>query len=196
MAPHADLDAGERRAHLTQVLQQWSSGEGKVADFALPVVYNELRHIAGRLMRRERSGHTLQATAVVNEVYLQLSEQTGVRFANRAHFVGRVVHMMRRVLVAHARSRNAQRRGGDQRRVTLAEAEHRGQKPADLVALDDALLSLAAKDPEMARLVELRYFGGLTLEETAEVLGVSRATVVLQWRRTRVWLHRELAARG
>ncbi|MEM9555733.1 MAG: ECF-type sigma factor [Acidobacteriota bacterium] len=185
-----------RNRALTAILEQWNEGSGdNVADDAMPLVYDQLRQIAQRFFRNERSNHTLQATAVVNEVYIRLQDETGVRFANRRHFVGRVAHMMRNLLVDYARERNASKRGGGWQRVTMMAAEGARQEPADLVALDDALLSLEAKDPEMARLVELRYFGGLTLEETAEVLGISRANVVLKWRRTRAWLHRELESK-
>lgn len=185
----------ERKESLTQILQRWSEDDESAATEVVPLVYEELRRIANGYFRRERPGHTLQATAVVHEIYIRLLEDTGVRFENRAHFVGKVAHMMRRLLVAYARERNAQRRGGGWQRVTLSEAvELSGERPADLAALDDALLSLAAKNPDMARLVELRYFGGLSLEECAEVRGVSRATVVLEWRRTKAWLYRELVA--
>jgi RNA polymerase sigma factor (TIGR02999 family) len=187
-------DAERTRQTLTAVLEQWSRGEDNIADEAMPVVYDELRRLAQSLLNRERPGHTLQATALVNEVYLRLHEETGVCFENRAHFIGRVAFMMRRLLIDYARERNAQKRGADFQRVTLADVGSGRQKSTDLVALDDALLSLERKDPRMARLVELRYFGGLTLEETAEVLGISRASVVLAWRRTKVWLHRELKA--
>jgi RNA polymerase sigma factor (TIGR02999 family) len=190
MANDPSLEA--RRQHLTEVLRDWSEGNPNVAAEAVPLVYDELRRLAAGLLRRERPGHTLQATALVNEVYLQLSEETGIRFENRAHFLGRIAHMMRRLLVDHARERNADKRGGGWRRITLGDAEPGRGRPPDLVALEDALLSLGRKDPQMVRLVELRYFGGLTLEETADVLGMSRASVVLAWRRTKVWLHREL----
>jgi len=179
------------RESLTLLLRRWSEGDENVADEVMPYVYEELRRIAARFFQRERSDHTLQPTAVVNEIYVRLHEETGVRFKNRAHFIGHTAQMMRRLLVDHARKRNAGRRGGGWQRVSLTDVDL-SEKPRDVVALDDALRRLAAKDPSMVRLVELRFFGGLTLEETAEVLGISRASVVLAWRRTKVWLHREL----
>ena len=184
--------ASPSQVDLASVLDPWGRGGGKVADEAMPLVYDQLRKIAGRLLRNERPDHTLQATAVVHEAYVRLQEEAGVKFEHRRHFFGRVVRMMRHLLVDYARERNAHKRGGGWRRVTLVAAEGVHHEPTDLVALDDALLSLEAKSPEMAQLVELRYFGGLTLEETAEVLSISRANVVLKWRRTRAWLQSEL----
>ena len=182
----------EHQQQLTRVLQQINQNGGQIADEAMPLIYGELRRLAQSIMQSERSGHTLQATAIVNEVYIRLVEESGANIENRAHFIGRVARMMRRFLVDYARERNAQKRGGNLRQVTLGAADEDSGQDADLVALDDALLSLSKKDPEMVRLVELRYFGGLTLEQTAEVLGISRASVVLAWRRTKVWLRREL----
>lgn len=191
--PIDDKNPEQRRQALTAVLERWNEGDDNVAAEALPLVYDQLRQIAGKFLRNERSNHTLQPTAVVNEVYVQLQEETGVKFTSRHQFVGRVAYRMRRLLVDYARERNASKRGGGWQRVTLGAAEDVQQEElTDLVALDDALLSLETKNPEMARLVELRYFGGLTLEETAEVLGISRANVVLKWRRTRAWLQSEL----
>ena len=188
------FDGQASDVNLTQALQDWASGDGVPAAEALPVVYDELRRLAASFFRRERPDHTLQATALVNEVYLRLAEDTGVRFHSRAHFVGRVAHMMRRLLVDHAREKGALKRGGGWHRVTLADAESESQQAVHIVALEDALMSLNRKDPSMVKLVELRYFGGLTIEEVAEVLGMSRSSVVLAWRRTRVWLHRELTS--
>ena len=186
---------GNRKKSLTQILRQWSEGDGNVAAEAVPLVYEELRRIATGYFRRERPAHTLQATAVVHEVYIGLMEDTGLRFQSRAHFVGKVAHMMRRFLVRYAREHNAAKRGGGWERVTLSQADAvpRGRLP-DLVALDDVFLSLGVKDSGKVRLVELRYFGGLSLEESAEALGISRASTVLEWRRTKAWLHRELTA--
>ncbi|GAB4193527.1 MAG: sigma-70 family RNA polymerase sigma factor [Wenzhouxiangellaceae bacterium] len=183
----------EHQQQLTRVLQQFNQDGGKIAAEAMPLIYEELRRLAQGIMRTERPGHTLQATAIVNEVYIRLVEDSGVEFQNRAHFIGRVAHMMRRFLVDYARERNAQKRGGGLHQVTLGAAEGISGGETDLVDLDDALLSLSKKDPDMVRLVELRYFGGLSLEQTAEVLGISRASVVLAWRRTKVWLQRELS---
>jgi RNA polymerase sigma factor (TIGR02999 family) len=167
----------------------------------LPLVYDELRRIARRYVGRERPGQTLQATALVNEAFLQLSAERTRQFQNRAHFVAIAALSMRQILVQRARARNAAKRGGGGRRVTLDErvveqargaAAGANHDAADLVALDDALTRLAALDPEQARVVELRYFGGLTVEETAEALDVSPATVKRQWAMARAWLKLQL----
>ena len=189
-----DLEAPEE---LTEMLRRWSDGDDSLAEEVLPLVYDQLHRIARRYFRRERPGHTLQATAVVHEAYLQLVEQNGIQWQNRAHFVGRVAHMMRRVLVDHARERGAAKRGGGQVRVTLSElGEDLGGRPPDLVALDDSLRSLEVLDPQKAAIVELRFFGGLTIEETAHCLRISTATVTRQWRRAKAWLLRELSPRA
>ena len=166
----------------------------------LPLVYDELRRIAARYVSRERPGQTLQATALVNEAFLQLSAERTREFQNRAHFVAIAALSMRQILVQRARARNAAKRGGGAERVTLDErvvppaADHSaaGRSAVDLVALDDALTRLAALDPDHARVVELRYFGGLTVEETAEAMGVSPATVKRQWAMARAWLKVQL----
>ena len=167
----------------------------------LPLVYDELRRIAARYVGRERPGQTLQATALVNEAFLQLSAERTRQFQNRAHFVAIAALSMRQILVQRARARNAAKRGGGGRRVTLdervveqARGAAAGTSPdaADLVALDDALTRLATLDPEQARVVELRYFGGLTVEETADALDVSPATVKRQWAMARAWLKLQL----
>ncbi len=159
----------------------------------MPLVYEELRRIAAGYLRRERQDHTLQATAVVHEAYLRILEQDGIHWTNRGHFMGLVVHMMRHILVDYARERNAAKRGGGCEHVVLSEADElTGERPPDLVALDDALRALATIDAQKASIVELHFFGGWTLEEIAEVLAVSRSTVVREWRRARSWLYREL----
>ena len=168
----------------------------------LPLVYDELRRIASRYVAGERRGQTLQATALVNEAFLQLSAEKTRQFMNRAHFVAIAALSMRQILVQRARARNAAKRGGGGERVTLddqALAHARqpfgasgGPEPPDLVALDDALSRLAVLDAQQARIVELRYFGGLTVEETAEAVGVSPATVKRQWTMARAWLKRQL----
>jgi RNA polymerase sigma factor (TIGR02999 family) len=166
----------------------------------LPLVYDELRRIAARYISRERPGQTLQATALVNEAFLQLSAERTREFQNRAHFVAIAALSMRQILVQRARARNAAKRGGGGQRVALDErvlppaGGHgaAGREAVDLVALDDALNQLAALDPEQARVVELRYFGGLTIEETAEAMGVSPATVKRQWAMARAWLKLQL----
>jgi RNA polymerase sigma factor (TIGR02999 family) len=173
----------------------------------MPLVYDELRRIAARYVSRERPGQTLQATALVNEAFVRLSAERTQQFQNRTHFLAIAALSMRQILVQRARARHAAKRGGAPQRVTLddanlAQARHgipggvAGQPdPIDLVALDEALTRLAALDPEQARIVELRYFGGLTVEETAEAVGVSPATVKRQWALARAWLRRALDAR-
>ena len=164
----------------------------------LPIVYDELRRIAARYVGRERAGQTLQATALVNEAFLQLSAERTRQFQNRSHFVAIAALSMRQILVQRARARNAAKRGGGVERVTFDEralsapAPTGGTDAMDLVALDDALSRLATLDPEQARIVELRYFGGLTIDETAETVGVSPATVKRQWTMARAWLKLQL----
>jgi len=165
----------------------------------LPIVYDELRRIAARYVGRERAGQTLQATALVNEAYLQLSAERTRQFQNRSHFIAIAALSMRQILVQRARARNAAKRGGGAERVTFDERVLSAPVPdapagdaTDLVALDDALSRLAELDPEQARIVELRYFGGLTIDETAEAVGVSPATVKRQWTMARAWLKLQL----
>ena len=171
---------------------------GRPESTLLPLVYDELRRIAARYVGRERPGQTLQATALVNEAFLQLSNERTRRFQNRAHFVAIAALSMRQILVQRARARNAAKRGGGGQRVTLddrvlARAASPSAAPGvDLVVLDDALERLARLDPEQARIVELRYFGGLTVEETAEAMGVSPATVKRHWTMARAWLKLQL----
>ena len=162
-------------------------------DSLLPLVYQELRRLAAAYIRRERPGYTLQPTALVNEAYLRLLKDDPARWQNRAHFCAIAAHSMRQILIERARARDAQKRGGARARVTLDEAlVAGGERSIDLVALDEALRRLAAVDPEQARLVELRFFGGLTVEETAEAMNVSPATVKRHWTVARAWLAREL----
>jgi RNA polymerase sigma factor (TIGR02999 family) len=164
------------------------------ADSLLPIVYQELRRLAASYLRRERPGQTLQPTALVHEAYLRLLKDRPERWQNRAHFCAIAAHSMRQILIERARARDAQKRGGGQPRVTLDEALVAGQEPTvDLVALDLALERLAAIDPAQARLVELRFFGGLTVEETSEEMNISPATVKRHWAVARAWLARELA---
>ncbi|MCC6364559.1 MAG: sigma-70 family RNA polymerase sigma factor [Bryobacterales bacterium] len=179
---------------VTQLLSDLQNGRTGAANDLLPLVYNELRRIAGAYMRRERSNHTLQATALVHEAYLQLVDQTRVDWKNRAHFFGVAAQLMRRILVEHARAHHAQKRGGDASKLSLEEAiNYFPQKEMTLVALDDALKQLEELDPRQSRIVELRFFGGLTTEEVAEVIGISTATVEREWRSARAWLHSQLA---
>jgi RNA polymerase sigma factor (TIGR02999 family) len=162
-------------------------------DTLLPIVYQELRRLAASYLRRERPGQTLQPTALVHEAYLRLLKDKPDRWKNRAHFCAIAAHSMRQILIERARARGAQKRGGAQPRVTLDEAlVAGGNRGIDLVALDEALERLAAIDPEQARLVELRFFGGLTVEETAEAMDISPATVKRHWTVARAWLAREL----
>jgi RNA polymerase sigma factor (TIGR02999 family) len=179
---------------VTDLLQAWSQGNEAALERLIPIVHLELRRLARRQMRRERDGHTLQTTALVNEVYVRLVDLSRVRWQDRTHFFAMSSRLMRRVLVDHARSRRYLKRGGGTVRVTLnpelALATGRG---TDLVALDDALTALAAKDPRKSRVVELRFFGGLSVAETAETLGVSEETVMRDWRMAKAWLHKELS---
>ncbi len=179
---------------VTSLLEAWNAGDQNAAAEVLPLVYDELRRIAGRYCRRERVGHTLQATAIVHEAYLRLIEDSGAQWNSRPHFVGTVAHLMRRILVDYARQRNTGKRGGKAARVTLTEAQVLStERSPDLLELDIALTELSELDPQKARIVELRFFGGLTIEETAEFLDVSPATVVRQWRRARAWLYGQLS---
>jgi RNA polymerase sigma factor (TIGR02999 family) len=175
----------------------WSNDNKEALDKLMPLVYDELRRLAGHYLRRERPGHTLQTTALVHEAYLRLVDQTNVRWQDRAHFFGIAANLMRRILVDHARSHHATKRGGTRCKLPLDEAVNLFEKQdVDLVALDDALINLAVIDPQQSRIVELRFFGGLTIEETAEALGVSSAAVFYEWSLARAWLHRELSKEG
>ena len=188
-APEANSSRGE----VTRLLLDWRHGDAEVQNKLLPLVYAELRLLARNLMRRERAGHTLQPTALVHEAYLKLFDQRYATWQNRAHFFGVAARAMREILVDHARRRAAAKRGGDAARISLDEIELKLPAPSiDLIALNVALDRMATLDPAQARLVELRAFGGLTIDETAEVLGCSPATVTRQWRHAEAWLHREL----
>ena len=181
---------------VTQLLQAWRRGDSGANERLLSAIYVELHRQAERAMRREASEHTLQATALVNEAYLRLAEQRRVEWLNRAQFFGVAAHLMRRVLVDHARGRLAAKRGGALVRVTLGAAESmspRDEESVDVSALHDALEHLATFDPLQAQLVELRYFGGLTIEETATALDRSPATIKREWAIARAWLRRELS---
>ena len=183
-------------ASLTQMLRQWAEGDPQVDDRILPLVYEELKRIAARELRRERSDHTLQATALVHEAYLRLRKIHGMELESRTRFLAFAAHVMRRVLVDHARRKGFAKRGGLGVHVTLSEAEQIGtSRPPDLVALDQALDKLGTIDRRKAEVVELRFFSGLSVEETAEVLHVSPETIKREWRRAKAWLYRELAGR-
>jgi len=182
---------------VTQLLIDWSGGDQAALEKLMPLVYEELHRLAHRHMGRERPGHTLQTSGLVNEAYLRLIDQSQVRWQNRAHFYGIAAQMMRRILVDYARNRHYAKRGGNNRQVSLTEAlivsEQRG---AQVVALDDALKTLAAIDERKSQIVELRFFAGLSIEETAEVLAVSPGTVMRDWTLAKAWLRREMVGRG
>jgi RNA polymerase sigma factor (TIGR02999 family) len=174
---------------VTELLVAWTNGDRAALEALIPAVYPELRRIAGRYLRRERAGHTLQPTALVHEAYVKLIDQDRARWHNRAQFFGVAAQLMRRILVDHAREHGAAKRGGGARPVTLVDAMAAApDRGIDVLALDEALARLTALYPEQGRLVELRYFGGLTIEETGEVLGQSPATVKRQWAVARAWL--------
>ena len=178
---------------VSQLLRAWSSGDEAALQRLIPLVYEELHRIARRYMGREREGHTLQTSALVNEAYLRLVDWKNVEWQNRAHFFAVSAQMMRRILVDFARDRRYLKRGGGALQVSLAEAAGMtSQRGTDLVALDDALNSLAVMDKRKSEVVELRFFGGLSVEETAEVLKVSAETVMRDWKLAKVWLLREL----
>ena len=179
---------------ITQLLVEWSRGDQKALDKLMPMVYSELRRLASNYLRRERAGHTLQPTALVNEAYLKLIDQKHARWQNRAQFFGVSAQLMRRILVDHARAHQAAKRGGsDQQRLSITTAEGLVQQPeVDLLALHEALEELATLDPQQERIVELRFFGGLSIDETAEVVGIGHATVERDWKMARAWLRRKL----
>jgi RNA polymerase sigma factor (TIGR02999 family) len=179
--------------NISELLVAWGSGDQAALDQLTPLIYDELHRLARRHMRREWPGHTLQTSALVNEAYLKLVDQN-VRWQNRSHFFGLAAQLMRRILVDHARSRARHKRGGDAQRVALAATAVVSQVgTVDLVAIDDALSRLSEFDPEKARIVEMKFFGGLGVEEIARVLKVSSRTVEREWRKARAWLKRELA---
>jgi len=181
---------------VTRLLGDWRQGRADALDELMPIVYDELRRLARRYLHHERPGHTLQATALVHEAYLRLVDQPGVSWQNRAHLYALAAQMMRRILVNYARDRTRLKRGGATTRLTLDKVvEAATARSVDLVALDDALEALATLDDQKSRIIELRYFGGLTIAETAAVLGVSPATVKNKWSVARAWLHRELRQR-
>src|SRR5215470_1370471 len=181
-------------SHVTQLLLAWSDGDRKALDDLTPLVYLELKKLAENNLRRERAGHTLQPTALAHEAYIRLINHQNVRWQNRAHFFAVASQAMRRILVDHARARLAGKRGSGGAIVSLDEgADVSDQRADQLLALDDALKRLAELDPKKGRVVELKYFGGMTLEEMAEVLGVSRAKVIREWRMAKAWLYGELS---
>jgi RNA polymerase sigma factor (TIGR02999 family) len=178
---------------VTRLLVAWGDGDAAALEELTPLVYAELRRLARRYMGRERSGHTLQTSALVNEAFIRLVDQRDVRWQSRAHFYGIAAQMMRRILVDYARRRRYAKREGDARRVPLDEAlVVSEERAADVVALDEALASLAEIDPRKSRIVELRFFGGLSIEETAEILSVSPGTVMRDWTLAKAWLRRAI----
>ncbi len=181
---------------VSELLAKWEAGDGEALRALVPLIYNELRRVAHHYLRRERPGHTLQSTALVHEAYLRLIKQKPAHFENRAHFFAVSAQLMRQILVEYARRRRAAKRDGGYR-LTLEDAQSllKGRS-VDLAALDDALNGLARLDARQSRIVELRFFGGLTLEETAQVLGISEATVRRDWATARVWLHHEMSNAG
>jgi len=182
---------------VTQLLVAWGGGDRAALEELMPLVYEELRRLAHRCMSRERPGHTLQTSALVDEAYLRLVDQQNIRCHDRAHFFGIAARLMRQVLVDYARKRRYAKRGGDARRVSLDEAVIVSkERAADVVALDDALKHLAEIDPRQSQIVELRFFGGLSIEETAEVLAVSPGTVMRDWTLAKAWLRREITRDG
>jgi RNA polymerase sigma-70 factor, ECF subfamily len=191
--PSPQEQVNERQPQITERLIAWNSGDATAADEVMRAVYQELHRMAGRYLRLERVGHTLQPTALVHEAYLRLVDQTRVSWQNRAHFFGVASQMMRRILVDYARTKGREKRGGEHTRVSLEEVmcvtEGKGD---DLVALDASLERLATIDPRKARVVELRFFGGLSVEETGEVLGVSPQTVMRDWKLAKAWLFNEI----
>ena len=181
------------RSEVTRWLIGGSAGDAHALEALLPMVYDELHRQAVRFFYRERAGHTLQPTALVNEVYLRLINQHEVNWRNRAQFFGIAAEMMRRILVSHARGRQAQKRGGATPHITLDEGVAAApQRDLNLLALDEALTRLEQLDPEKSRMVELRFFTGLSVEETAEVMGVSPRTIDRQWQTAKAWLYREI----
>jgi RNA polymerase sigma factor (TIGR02999 family) len=184
-----------RNSDVTRLLSDWSNGDRRALDELLPLVYEELRHLANAYLRRERDGHTLQSTALVHEAFLRLVNQHNVQWQGRAHFFGIAAQMIRRILVDHARAQRAAKRGAGAVRLELDEAlAVAQQRDLDLIALDDALERLATMDRRQSRIVELRFFAGLSVEDTADVMGISTATVKREWSSARAWLFREVAA--
>jgi RNA polymerase sigma factor (TIGR02999 family) len=185
--------ADDSSDEVTELLAAWSNGDREALDKLLPLVERELHQLAHRYISREKPGHTLQTTALVNEAYLRLVDQRRARWENRAHFIAIAAQMMRRILVNHARDRAASKRGGGSRKVSLDEiAVLSDERAEEMLALDEAMNSLAKLDERKSRVVELRYFGGLSVEETAQVLGIHPDTVTRDWGRAKAFLRREL----
>ena len=183
------------RQEVTQVLLDWNLGDQNAPERLMPLVYDELRRLARSYLQRERSDHTLQATGLVHEAYLRLVDQSSMNWQNRAHFFGVAAAVMRRILVDYARSHRAEKRGGDREKLTFDEAlASSGERAVDLIALDEALHDLETFDVRQSRIVELRFFGGLTNEEIGEVLEISPRTIKREWRLAKAWLRREIVS--
>lgn len=178
---------------VTRLLVDWGNGDRAALDELIPLVYDELRRMARRYMRRESQGHTLQTSALVHEAYLRLVDQKSVQWQNRAHFFGVAAQLMRRILVDHARSRSRAKRGGGAQMISLADHAVVSKEVAEVIALDDALKNLAEMDARKSQIVEMKFFGGLTTEEVAEVLKVTPRTVEREWRKAKAWLNRAIS---
>ena len=185
----------ENRQEISVILKDWSGGNRASADALLSIVYDELRKIAAQYLRKENSGHTLQPTALVHEAYMKLIDISDINWQDRAHFFAVSANVMRHILVDHARAKLADKRGGDSERIALEDAISLSNEPnVDVLAVDQALKELAEFDEQQSRIVELRFFGGLTIEETAHVVGISPATVKREWAMAKAWLHRKLTS--
>ena len=188
--------SAEPQTQVTQLLKQWQEGSNEALEALMPLVYAELKRLAASYLRRERPDHTLQSAALVNEAYLRLVDQNQTRWQNKAHFYGIAAQMMRRILADHARGHNAAKRGAGMPELELDEAVAQAQaRSVDLVGLEEALQKLEKLDPQQGRIVELRFFSGLSIEDTANVLAISPATVKRDWAAARAWLFREVGAR-
>jgi RNA polymerase sigma factor (TIGR02999 family) len=191
--PSAHQEIDETQQQITERLIAWNSGDAAALDDVINAVYQELRRMADRYLRLERPDHTLQPTALVHEAYFRLIDQTQVNWRNRAHFFGVAAQMMRRILVDYARTKKRDKRGGPARPLSIDEVmDVSKERAADLVVLDEALASLTEIDPRKGRVVELRFFGGLSVEETAEVLNVSPQTVLRDWKLAKAWLYKQI----
>ena len=177
---------------MSRLLVDWGNGNQAALDELIPLVHDELRRLAGRYMRRENQGHTLQTSALVNEAYMRLVDQKSVHWQNRAHFFGVAAQLMRRILVDHARRRSRAKRGGGAQQVSLVDQAGVSKEVAEVIALDAALTNLTEMDPRKSQIVEMKFFGGLTTEEVAEVLKVTPRTVEREWRKAKAWLNRAL----
>ena len=184
----------EKPHEISRILQEWSDGEADVSERLMPLIYDELRRQASRYMRRERIGHTLQTTALIHEAYLKLIDKPDVNWQNRAHFFGVAAQAMKRILVDHAKSKRREKRGGIAENLPLDEARFviSEGKSVDLIALDEALTRFAEFDPQQAKIVELKYFAGMQIDEIAEALRISPATVKREWNSAKAWLHNEI----